>query len=140
MPLQIALGLVAGVAVVALTRSFRVERSLIWALIALPLIYAGFQIADGNGTEALIELAVGVAFIGAGIYLANWNGPIVWLAAGVFWLAHAVFDLAHDSMVDGAAVPDWYPAVCIGFDVAVGAYLIWRHRTVNRTHPGKVVA
>lgn len=34
------------------------------------------------------------------------------------WLAHAAFDLVHEPG-DGSLLPDWYPAVCAGFDVGV---------------------
>ena len=43
------------------------------------------------------------------------------LAAG--WLAHAGFDAVHHRN-SSSHLPDWYPAVCAGFDVAVAALLM----------------
>jgi hypothetical protein len=44
------------------------------------------------------------------------------LAGG--WMAHAAVDWTHQRL-HGNAVPDWYPAVCFGFDVAfAGATLL----------------
>ena len=52
--------------------------------------------------------------------LANFVlGPIV--AIGL--AAHAILDAFHGHLVTNPAVPDWWPAFCIGFDVAAAAWL-----------------
>ena len=43
------------------------------------------------------------------------------LAAG--WAGHAVFDLAHDPGRH-SRIPEWYPALCAGYDVGVAARLL----------------
>lgn len=48
------------------------------------------------------------------------------LAAG--WVAHAGFDLTH-RRGDDSLVPDWYPPLCVGFDVALAATLLASDRT-----------
>ena len=44
-----------------------------------------------------------------------------WLAAG--WAAHAAFDFAHDGG-EGSLIPEWYPALCAGYDLATAARLL----------------
>ena len=44
-----------------------------------------------------------------------------WLAAG--WAAHAAFDFAHDGGED-SLIPEWYPALCAGYDLATAARLL----------------
>lgn len=41
-------------------------------------------------------------------------------AAG--WASHALFDLAH-RRIEGSRLPDWYPAVCAGYDLVVASHL-----------------
>ena len=41
-------------------------------------------------------------------------------AAG--WASHALFDLAHRHS-EGSRLPDWYPAVCAGYDLVVASHL-----------------
>jgi hypothetical protein len=43
------------------------------------------------------------------------------VAAG--WAAHALFDLVHDGG-QHSRIPDWYPALCAGYDLSVAAILL----------------
>jgi hypothetical protein len=43
------------------------------------------------------------------------------VAAG--WAAHALFDAVHDSGHD-SLIPNWYPAMCAGYDLAIAARLV----------------
>jgi hypothetical protein len=48
------------------------------------------------------------------------------LATG--WVAHAAFDAVHHRN-SSSQLPDWYPAVCAGFDVAVASALVMDARS-----------
>ncbi len=61
------------------------------------------------------------------------------LAAG--WAVHAAWDVIVPAFADVSYMPTWYAAVCVGFDVAVAAYLTVRSRgglaipaATGRTH------
>jgi hypothetical protein len=43
---------------------------------------------------------------------------------GVGWMSHAVFDLVFGHGSSRWRLPQWYPALCAGFDVAYGARLL----------------
>jgi len=127
--LEIAVGLVGAIVTIAAARAVRGERILVLALIALPLVYAAFALIDGDAAKAGLEVAVGLPFIVAGGYLFRRESAVgLTQIAGAFWLAHGVFDVVRDDWIGNDGVPDWYPAVCLGFDLAVGGYLIVRGR------------
>lgn len=42
----------------------------------------------------------------------------------VGWLAHAGFDAAFSHDPAASRIPSWYPAMCAGYDVALGASLL----------------
>jgi hypothetical protein len=39
------------------------------------------------------------------------------------WLAHAAFDQVHDKGAT-SRLPEWYPAVCAGYDIAIAGLLL----------------
>jgi hypothetical protein len=44
------------------------------------------------------------------------------IAAG--WIAHATFDAAFRTDARASRIPSWYPAMCAGYDIALGALLL----------------
>ncbi|MCB9762056.1 MAG: hypothetical protein H6741_00220 [Alphaproteobacteria bacterium] len=128
--LQLLIGAVLGAVSLVTTRLTArgrpdpafIERSA-WAfyLVVAALIYVGFAVAgDAPGGWMGAELA-GVAFYGAVAVAGFWRWPRL---VGVGWLAHGLWDfLLHPGGHPGY-VPDWYPAVCLGFDLAVGVWLV----------------
>lgn len=40
------------------------------------------------------------------------------------WIAHAAFDAAFRDDANVSRIPSWYPAMCAGYDVALGASLL----------------
>jgi hypothetical protein len=52
----------------------------------------------------------------------------LWLAAAGL-LAHGLMDFVHASLVDNPGVPAWWPAFCLGYDVAAAAFLAVLLRT-----------
>ncbi len=57
-----------------------------------------------------------IAFIGI-------NSP--WFLA-IGWLIHPVWDLLIDNHSLTIFVPQWYPTVCIGYDIAIALYIAWK--------------
>ncbi len=106
------------------------RRVLAVALAVAAAIYAAFSMNAGPGGWVLVELA------GVGIFsLAAWLGyrkSDLILASG--WIAHVLWDAGHHVAEGIRFVPEWYPMLCITFDVVIAGYLAYR-----ATHVGSVV-
>lgn len=95
--------------------------------------YTLFAIMGGSLSALWPELLVFGAFVALsvmGYRLSEWL-----LVAGL--LGHGALDAVHGSIVDNPGVPDWWPAFCLAFDVAAGAYLALRistRSTLTRGH------
>jgi hypothetical protein len=89
-------------------------------LVVAALIYVGFAIARGTTGSLLVELG-GVALFTAiaflGMRYSRW-----FLAAG--WAAHVGWDLFLHPVDTSSYAPWWYPALCLGFDLAVAAGIL----------------
>ena len=89
------------------------------ALIYVAFAVVGLGLSTSDTSWVMVELG-GVVLYSAFAYLGVRSSP-VYLAIG--WLLHIVWDTVVHS--GEAFVPAFYPAVCIGFDVAVAAYVIY---------------
>lgn len=87
------------------------------------LAYVGFALAGGAAAGALLIELLGVAAFGAVAWLGVRRGPL-WLAAG--WAAHVGWDLLLHPLSGPAYAPAWYVRACIGFDLAVAAWIALR--------------
>lgn len=89
-------------------------------------IYAAFSMNAGPAEWVLIELA-GVALF-AGMSIIGYRTSILVLSAG--WTLHIAWDLWHGSIDSIRFIPDWYPMLCVAFDLVVGVYLFaeWKRR------------
>ncbi len=76
--------------------------------------------ADARAGRELAALAVyGVASVAAARRVPRQATAL--LAAG--WASHAAFDMTHH--IDaGTRLPDWYPALCAGYDVVIAVGLL----------------
>jgi len=126
--LEAAIGGVAAIALILAVRAVRFEPALVLAMVTLPLFYAAFALIDGNAMHALTEIAVGIPFLVGGVLLFRAGDRRLLTVAGAFWIAHGVFDVVRDGWLSNDGVPGWYPAFCLGVDVAIGAYLIVQSR------------
>ncbi len=92
------------------------------ALIIAASIYVGFSFVSQNTIWILTEI-IGIILFSIiafmGIKLSPW-----FLAMG--WLIHPVWDLLIDNHSLTIFVPQWYPTVCIGYDIAIALYIAWK--------------
>lgn len=83
------------------------------------LVYLGFAVFGGATITWIGIEAAGLAIYGLFVvlgYRRHWH----WIAAG--WALHILWDLAlHSSGPGMAYTPSWYPAICLGFDLAAAA-------------------
>jgi hypothetical protein len=76
--------------------------------------------ADARAGRELAALAAyGVASAAAARRVPR--QATVLLAAG--WASHAAFDATHH-IDEGTRLPDWYPALCAGYDLVIAAGLL----------------
>lgn len=123
--LQLLIGVVACGVFILVARTLKPERELrLYAtgLVIAALIYVGFTAQGAAPAWLFLELAGLVVFT-----LLAWLGlKISALILAFAWAAHVAWDLALHKLLDVAFVPDWYPVVCVGFDLLLAGYIAVR--------------
>jgi hypothetical protein len=114
------LGLATDAVVLALPR--QQARSLSGArLAAAGGVYLGFAVADGRRSALLVQTGELLGFTALAALAVQRDSPGL-LGAG--WLAHVTWDALHYRGRGLTRVRSWYPALCIGYDVAVAVPLL----------------
>ena len=129
------LGLVLGIAFIALARALGERRILAVGLIVAAVIYVGFAAAAGAPWRWLGVEAMGVVLYGA-LALLGLRHSRGWLVLG--WGFHPVWDVAlHITGAGQAFAPAWYAILCISFDVVVALYIAsqWRRSGSDKPKP-----
>lgn len=123
-PLHDLLAIVAGVllalVVVASARRWVFRESRVYAV---GLLVAALVYATSAGLRAPGMLPIewlGVALFGAIAFVGLHRRVL--LAIG--WALHVTWDLLIPGHHAGVLVPAWYPMLCVGFDLALAAYLL----------------
>ena len=121
--LQPLLGIVICGLFIFLARRFGAQRELrvyAFGLVVAAIIYLGFALNAGGPDWLFVQL-LGVAIF----TLSAWLGVRVSaLFLGMGWALHAAWDwLMHTSAVAGF-VPNWYPRVCLAFDLVLAVYIV----------------
>jgi len=112
-------GALLAAVIVALLRGRAAEVGF-WriGLVAAALVYPAAAIAGGALTAAGRELAAALPWIGAAMAARRFG--LVVLAMG--WALHGVLDMLP---VMRSWMPDFYPPLCLGFDLAACLRLLW---------------
>ena len=94
------------------------------ALNAMLSIYIGARLVTGTMTEVLVETAIATAVV-----VATRLAMMRWLPAiGIAIFLHGIYDAVFGPHT---GVADWYPPLCAGFDMIVGAgLLVILHRRI----------
>ncbi len=119
----LGIGVAAAFAWIAMISHWRrPTHAVAGGLLVAALIYVGFAVVGGAGSAWIgIEVA-GVFFYGVFAWLGLKYSPY-WLAAG--WALHIIWDVwLHQTHAGHLYTPDWYPPLCLGFDLAVAAILV----------------
>jgi hypothetical protein len=117
-------GAVLGLATdaVVLARPRQQARLLAGALLAAAGgVYLGFAVADGRRSALLVQTGELLGFTALAAVAVQRDSPGL-LGAG--WLAHTTWDALHYQGRGPTRVRSWYPALCIGYDVAVAVPLL----------------
>lgn len=126
--LQLLIGTLACLVFVLVARQAGQKREMILyaaALMIAALIYVGFAVAGGATVSwFIIESGSLVLFSLAALFGLKWSAWV--LMTG--WAAHAVWDVLLHKVLEVGFVPEWYPVVCIGFDLFLAGYIVVRKR------------
>jgi hypothetical protein len=88
-------------------------------LIVVASYYLLFAVMGGSTAALWTELLLFAAF--AIVAVLGFRLSLWVAAAGL--LAHGLMDFVHGSLVENPGVPAWWPAFCLGYDVAAAAFL-----------------
>lgn len=96
---------------------------LVWlqGLVIAAFVYVVFASIGKDIQWVKIEL-VGLLFYGFFAWLA-YKQSIIFLSIG--WALHVFWDLLLHPNGHPEHVPDWYPGVCLGFDLLIAGYFLW---------------
>lgn len=134
--LALATGLVLGLALVGYARGkpWRRElRILAIGLVVAALVYVTFAIGRGASARWLGLESAGVLLFGGVAWLGFKGWPAV-LAAG--WMAHVLWDvLLHLEGAGAAYTPEWYPVLCVSFDLVVAGAILLRIPRASASRP-----
>lgn len=108
---------------VARARGRAGERRLLGVgLLLAAAIYVGFALPARDAGWLLLE-AAGLAVFGALAWLGV-RASLWWLVLG--WVTHVGWDVELHLERSQPVVGDWYPLLCIGFDLVVAGFLLGR--------------
>jgi hypothetical protein len=125
--IEILLGVILCSMFIALTRRVRPKQELkiyALALVVAALIYVGFAFVGATPAWFTIEafgLLVFTVMAWLGLRVTAWM-----LVCG--WASHGAWDMLLHKLSEVAFVPDWYPIVCLSFDLLLAGYLAARMR------------
>lgn len=120
---EIIIGIVISILCVLIIAKIRPQKDQdFWrlGLFIAALIYVGFVIINGAWSYFLLELG-GVLFYGLFIWLSR-KYDLYWL--GIGWALHIGWDVLLHSGTETSYTPEWYPGVCVGFDIIIAIYII----------------
>jgi hypothetical protein len=93
------------------------------SLVGAALIYVAFAARGGAGAGWLL-VEIGGLLVFAFLAFAGLKSAALVLAFG--WGLHAVWDAVLHKLREAAFVPDWYPFMCLSFDLLLAAYIATR--------------
>ena len=90
-------------------------------VIVVALYYVLFAVMSGSVPTVVLESLVMLVFAMAAVVGFKSNA---WIVVGAL-AGHGIFDAVHGFIIENAAVPPWWPAWCLSYDVGAAAWLGW---------------
>lgn len=119
----IGVTLAAGVAVFAGRVGLDRDRAFYpTVMIVIAFLYVLFAAMSGSTVTVLIEMVPAIIFTAAAV--AGFRSAMSLVALAL--VAHGLFDAVHAQLITNTAVPPWWPAFCLAYDVVAGGYLAFR--------------
>jgi hypothetical protein len=122
--------LAAAVAAFARVTGFDRERSFYATVLIVVASYYILFAAIAESHHAIHVEVLGV-LVFTFIAVVGYQRDSRYIAAGL--IGHGLFDFVHHRFVSNPGVPVWWPGFCLGFDVAVGAWLFFALRRTAKT-------
>lgn len=129
--IQLLIGAFACLVFVLVARRAGLKREMIVyaaALVIAALIYVGFAVV-GGATVSWLVIESGSLVLFSLVALFGLRRSAWVLMIG--WAAHAVWDVLLHKVLEVGFVPEWYPVVCIGFDLFLAGYIAMRKREIR---------
>ena len=123
---QLLIGALSCLLFILIARRAGLRREVILyavALVAAALVYVVFAVAGGAARSRLLLESGGLVLFSL-VALLGLRVSVWVLALG--WAAHAVWDVVPGAVLGAGAVPEWYPVVCLGFDLFLAGYIVMR--------------
>ena len=125
MALLVISGAIAGMATALLLGRFfeqRYTEILVILLAVIAALYVGPTIG-GAQSAFMLETSVALLLIALSVYALRAN--LLVLAAG--YALHGLWDMTHGLWVRHI-LPPWYAPMCVGYDLAVAACIVYEYR------------
>jgi hypothetical protein len=119
--LELLGGPILASALIAFARWRRAEDRIFAVVLAITAAYYVVHAIGGGTREDLLLELLGLALFGAFAVL-GFLGRRWWLAFG--WAAHAGWDVGFHTGGRGGYVPEWYPMLCVGFDLFLSGFIV----------------
>jgi hypothetical protein len=126
-----SIGLVLALGLSVLATAVGLDRDRAYYPVVMVVIasyYVLFAVMGGSTRILVLESAVMGAFACVALLGFRFN---LWLVV-VALATHGIFDLFHARLIASSAVPGWWPAFCLSFDVGAAGYLAWLLRRVRK--------
>ena len=137
------IGIVLALGVFGFARFTRFDRDRAFypaVVVVVASYYVLFATMSGADHALVVESIVMAVFVLVAVLGFRFNAWLI--VAGL--AAHGVFDVLHGHFVANSGVPDWWPAFCLAFDVALAgllacnACLSAKSAVASRRHDGYV--
>lgn len=122
--IQILIGILSCLVFILVARLSGLKREpLIYAvgLVVAASIYVAFA-ALGGSTLSWLALESGGLVLFSLVALLGLRISVWFLTLG--WAAHSVWDVLLHKVLNVGFVPEWYPVMCLGFDLFLAGYLV----------------
>jgi hypothetical protein len=116
------IGLILALGVAALATGVGLDRDRAFypvVMIVIAFYYVLFAAMGGSTRTLILESVVMSAFVCVALLGFRFDLRLVAIALA----AHGAFDAVHSHLIASAAVPPWWPAFCLSYDVVAAAYL-----------------
>lgn len=131
--IHFVIGMVSALIFIAIARRSGTDwekRIYAVGLVIAALIYVGFATIGGASLNwnviELVGLAVFTLIAALGLKVSA-----MFLAAG--WALHGLWDTLLHLMQHAHFVPEWYPVICLGFDLALAVYIVARFKALGHS-------
>lgn len=119
--IELLSGVILASLLITIARWQKQENRIFGIILVLTAVYYVIKaFLGGTQQELFLELTGLVVFGILGVLgLYGWR----WFLA-IGWASHAAWDVILHTDGRGAYVPEWYPMLCVGFDIFLAGFIV----------------